>query len=50
MINLKVNFIKKYKRDFLNYQVRIKKYLIVNSNLDINKNESLIIQKIEKLI
>jgi len=27
-----------------------KKYLIVNSNLDINKNKSLIIEKIEKII
>ncbi len=44
-------FYKKVQRGFLKLSMKNKKkYLIVNSNLDINKNKSLIIEKIEKII
>ena len=47
----KSEFYQKVQKGFLKLSSKNKKkYLIVNSNLDINKNESLIIQKIEKLI
>ena len=47
----KTEFYKKVQRGFLRLSMKNKKkYLIVNSNLDINKNKSLIIEKIEKMI
>ena len=47
----KTEFYKKVQRGFLRLSMKNKKkYLIVNSNLDINKNKSLIIEKIEKII
>ena len=47
----KTEFYKKVQRGFLKLSMKNKKkYLIVNSNLDINKNKSLIIEKIEKII
>ena len=45
------NFYKKVQRGFIKLSTKKpKKYLIVNSNLDIKTNEKLIIKKIKKLI
>ena len=47
----KTEFYKKVQRGFLKLSMKNKKkYLIINSNLDINKNKSLIIEKIEKIV
>ena len=44
-------FYKKVQKGYLNLAKKNKKkYLIIDSNLDINKNESLIIDKINRLI
>ena len=46
-----MNFYNKVQKGFIKLsQNNVKKYQIVNSNLDIKKNEKLIIKKIEKLI
>ena len=46
-----INFYNKVQNGFLKLSKKnIKKYKIVNSNLDIEENKSLIIKKIEKLI
>ena len=47
----KSEFYQKVQKGFLKLSMKNKKkYLIVNSNLDINENKSLIIQRLEKLI
>ena len=50
MINFLLNFIIKFKKVFYHYQKNKSKYILINSNLDINYNKDLIIKKIEKLI
>ena len=45
------NFYRKVQNGFIKIsKVKKKKYQIVDSNLDIKKNKSLILQKIKKLI
>ena len=48
MINLIILFIKEYKKVFKIIKKKNRKYQIINSNLDINK-QILIIKKIDKL-
>ena len=51
MTHLMTDFIKGFKMDLLNCQKKNpKKYLIVDSNLDINENKKKILQKIIKII
>ena len=45
-----INFYNKVQKGFLKLSYNKKKYQIINSNLDINHNKSIIIQKIDKLI
>ena len=49
--NFNFNFYKKVQKGYLNlYKKNKKKYQLVDSNLDIDHNHTLIVQKIEKLI
>ena len=49
--NFNFNFYKKVQKGYLNlYKKNKKKYQLVDSNLDIDHNHTLILQKIEKLI
>ncbi len=49
--NFNFNFYKKVQKGYLNlYKKNKKKYQLVDSNLDIEHNHTLIVQKIEKLI
>ena len=50
MIDLKYLFITKFKTDFKFIKKTKKKYQLINSNLDIDKNEKLILKKIDRLI
>ena len=45
-----INFYNKVQKGFLKLSYNKKKYQIINSNLDINKNERFIINKINQLI
>ena len=45
-----IAFYNKVQNGFIKLSKKIKKYLIVNSNLDIETNKSLIIKKIKRLI
>ena len=45
-----INFYNKVQKGFLKLSYNKKKYQIINSNLDINKNEKFIINKINQLI
>ena len=46
-----MSFYNKVQKGFLNLSRKQKnKYQLINSNLDINKNEKLILDKIDKLI
>ena len=45
-----MSFYNKVQNGFLRLSKKKNKYLLINSNIDINKNEKLILSKIDKLI
>ena len=48
--NFKFKFYKKVQNGFLNLAKKNKSYQIIDSNLDMNFNKKLIINKIDKLV